>query len=93
MLLIKKMGGSIEEQIAGLLHDVSHTAFSHVVDFVLDHPEENYHELIFNEVVRSSPIPQILEKYQCFEEMNQAYHGAKYGWSNMVDNLKKLIEE
>ncbi|KMK75248.1 SRPBCC family protein [Alkalihalobacillus pseudalcaliphilus] len=28
-----------------------------------------------------------------FEEMNQAYHGAKYGWSNMVDNLKKLIEE
>ncbi|KMK75245.1 HD domain-containing protein [Alkalihalobacillus pseudalcaliphilus] len=64
MLLIKKMGGSIEEQIAGLLHDVSHTAFSHVVDFVLDHPEENYHELIFNEVVRSSPIPQILEKYQ-----------------------------
>ncbi|AIE78503.1 Deoxyguanosinetriphosphate triphosphohydrolase [Bacillus cereus] len=31
MLLIKKLGGSVEEQIAGLLHDVSHTAFSHVM--------------------------------------------------------------
>ncbi|MBT2713840.1 HD domain-containing protein [Pseudomonas sp. ISL-88] len=29
MLLIKKLGGSLEKQIAGLLHDVSHTAFSH----------------------------------------------------------------
>ncbi len=29
MLLIKKFGGSVEEQIAALLHDVSHTVFSH----------------------------------------------------------------
>ena len=36
MLLIKKLGGSVEEQIAGLLHDVSHTAFSHVIDYVFD---------------------------------------------------------
>lgn len=44
MLLIRKLGGSLEEQIAGLLHDVSHTAFSHVVDFALDQKAENYHE-------------------------------------------------
>lgn len=35
MLLIRQFGGSLQEQVAGLLHDVSHTAFSHVVDVVL----------------------------------------------------------
>ncbi|MFP9052094.1 HD domain-containing protein, partial [Enterococcus faecalis] len=43
MLLIKKLGGTIEEQIAGLLHDVSHTAFSHVVDVVFENQAEDYH--------------------------------------------------
>src|SRR3989338_10707689 len=32
LLLLRKFGAPIEEQIAGLLHDVSHTAFSHVGD-------------------------------------------------------------
>ncbi len=32
MLLLRKLNASLEEQAAGLLHDVSHTAFSHVVD-------------------------------------------------------------
>jgi HD superfamily phosphohydrolase len=36
MLLVKKLGGTVEEQIASLLHDISHTAFSHVVDFVFN---------------------------------------------------------
>lgn len=63
MLLIKMLGGSLEEQIAGLLHDVSHTAFSHVIDFVLDNNEEDYHEIIFNEVVMNSEIPNILKRY------------------------------
>ncbi len=36
MLLLKKLGASEKEQIAGLLHDISHTAFSHLVDWVLD---------------------------------------------------------
>ncbi|QDP38932.1 HD domain-containing protein [Radiobacillus deserti] len=63
MLLIKKLGGSIEEQIAGLLHDVSHTAFSHVIDFVLDNKNEDYHETIYNSVIKNSEIPTILKKY------------------------------
>ncbi|CAI8841878.1 MULTISPECIES: HD domain-containing protein [Bacillus] len=63
MLLIKKLGGSIEEQIAGLLHDISHTAFSHVIDFVFDNKDEDYHEKIYSTVIENSEIPGILEKY------------------------------
>lgn len=64
MLLIRLLGGSLEEQIAGLLHDISHTAFSHVIDFVFDNKGEDYHELIFDEVVNNSEIPNILKKYE-----------------------------
>ena len=35
MLVLRKVGASLEEQVAGLLHDVSHTAFSHLVDYVI----------------------------------------------------------
>lgn len=63
MLLIKKLGGSLEEQIAGLLHDVSHTAFSHVIDFVFNNHAEDYHEKIVHEVVEKSEIPGILERF------------------------------
>ncbi|MGE7674422.1 HD domain-containing protein [Lysinibacillus sp. NPDC094403] len=63
MLLIKQLGGSLEEQIAGLLHDVSHTAFSHVIDFVFENKAEDYHEEIFMDVIRNSEIPIILRKY------------------------------
>ncbi|WP_002149936.1 HD domain-containing protein [Bacillus cereus] len=63
MLLIKKLGGSVEEQIAGLLHDVSHTAFSHVIDHVFDNENESYHEEIFSSVLKNSEIPAILSKH------------------------------
>ncbi|KKB72743.1 MULTISPECIES: HD domain-containing protein [Bacillus] len=63
MLLIRKLGGSLEEQIAGLLHDVSHTAFSHVIDDVFQMENEDYHEQIFSGWVRHSDIPDILHTY------------------------------
>lgn len=63
MFLIKKLGGSLEEQIAGLLHDVSHTAFSHVIDFVFENKNEDYHEKIYHQIITDSEIPRILSKY------------------------------
>lgn len=63
MLLIKKLGGSLEEQIAGLLHDVSHTAFSHVIDFVFNNKNEDYHENIYHQIITDSEIPHILSTY------------------------------
>ncbi|MGB8002514.1 MAG: hypothetical protein WCF60_20775 [Anaerobacillus sp.] len=63
MLLIRKLGGTVEEQIAGLMYDVSHTAFSHVIDFVFENKEEDYHEKIYSSVIENSVIPSILGKY------------------------------
>ena len=42
--LIGILGGNQKEQIAGLLHDISHTAFSHVIDYVLEDNNEDFHE-------------------------------------------------
>lgn len=61
MLLVKKLGGSVEEQIAGLLHDVSHTAFSHVIDYVFDNRNESYHEEIFSSVVKTQKFQRFLQ--------------------------------
>ncbi|NMC87308.1 MAG: HD domain-containing protein, partial [Candidatus Moranbacteria bacterium] len=65
-LLLKKFGASVEEQVAGLIHDVSHSAFSHAVDYVLSkgsEKEQNHQDNYFEEYVLSSNIPEILEKY------------------------------
>src|SRR5262249_7497130 len=43
-LLLRRLGASRREQVAGLLHDISHTAFSHAVDFVVDSDEQDHHE-------------------------------------------------
>jgi len=64
-ILLAKLGATTEEQIAGLLHDVSHTAFSHVVDYVIGNViDENFQDKILFDVISSDrQIPLILEKY------------------------------
>ncbi len=42
--LLGKLGADRREQVAGLLHDISHTAFSHAVDFVFSSEEQDHHE-------------------------------------------------
>ena len=43
-LLLRRLDASFKEQIAGLLHDLSHTAFSHAVDFVITTDQQDHHE-------------------------------------------------
>ncbi len=62
MLLVRRLGASLEEQIAALLHDISHTAFSHVIDFVFnDQYGQSYHEEKKEGFIATSDIPTILE--------------------------------
>ncbi|KKR31770.1 MAG: hypothetical protein UT64_C0051G0001 [Candidatus Falkowbacteria bacterium GW2011_GWF2_39_8] len=66
MILLRKLGASVEEQIAGLLHDVPHLAFSHVADWVFGEGKkgiENYHDLISEAFMANSDIPVILKKH------------------------------
>lgn len=65
--LLSQFGASLEEQIAGLLHDISHTAFSHCIDYALSEGSETHHTFqddFFETFVTHSVIPQILQKYQ-----------------------------
>ncbi|MFB6190978.1 MAG: HD domain-containing protein, partial [Candidatus Nanohaloarchaea archaeon] len=63
MFLLREFDASIEEQVAGLLHDVPHTAFSHVADFVFQNSDHEYHDSFLEDVVMDSEIPGILEKH------------------------------
>jgi HD superfamily phosphohydrolase len=53
----------LREQLAGLLHDVSHTAFSHLVDYVLDVAAEDYHEQRYQEVLMHPEIQAALARH------------------------------
>ncbi len=64
MILLKKLGASEEEQIAGLTHDASHTAFSHVIDWVVsDGGAEEEQDRQHEKFIYSSKISPILIKY------------------------------
>lgn len=64
LILLKRFNVGLNEQIAGLLHDISHSSFSHVVDWLLGDPtKEDYQDKIHNEIIKNSEIPKILEKY------------------------------
>lgn len=62
MLLAKMLGGSEEAQVAALLHDISHTAFSHTSDLAGACNGKNYHELIRDKYLLRTEIPVIISK-------------------------------
>lgn len=66
-LLLRKYAAPFEEQVAGLLHDVSHTVFSHSADYALRDGEtaakQDHQDNVFETFVKNSDIPGILLKY------------------------------
>jgi len=66
MILLRKLGAGLEEQIAGLLHDVSHFAFSHTAEWIFKKAgdiEEDFHDFLKREFVEKTEIPAILKKH------------------------------
>ncbi len=64
MILVRQLGASVEEQIAALLHDVSHTAFSHVIDYVFDdHDGQSYHDEKKEAFVATTDLPVTLARF------------------------------
>lgn len=80
MLLLRSLGASEEEQAAGLLHDVSHMAFSHVYDWVIeDHTDfgpkrEEAQDNGHFDFIQQSEIPQILARHRLSPERITDYH-------------------
>ena len=60
--LLRLLGADHREQIAGLLHDLSHTAFSHAVDFLYTSEEQNHHEGLKPEFLRRPDIKSAIEE-------------------------------
>ena len=76
--LLKRLGAGLEEQMAGLLHDISHTAFSHVVDYLYKQEgQQEHHESLFQDMFMNSKIPKIAQsndiKPELFLEMESFF--------------------
>ncbi len=64
LLILRYFGATLPEQIAGLLHDVSHTAFSHAGDYVFGSPHtQGFQDSILDQFILQSEIPQILARH------------------------------
>jgi HD superfamily phosphohydrolase len=65
MVILRLFNLPLLEQIAGLLHDVSHTAFSHVADYLykMGDKKHSYQDSIHEWYLQQTTIPAILKKY------------------------------
>ncbi len=63
--LLRHYGAGLKEQIAGLLHDASHTVFSHVGDFLFGDykAKDSYQDDIHEHYLKDQGIDILLEPY------------------------------
>ncbi|AMV37614.1 HD domain-containing protein [Planctomyces sp. SH-PL62] len=61
-LLLRSLGAGRKEQVAGLVHDISHTAFSHAVDFLVTSEEQDHHETLKPLLLRRPDVVAALDR-------------------------------
>ncbi len=63
--ILRMKGASLHEQIAGLLHDVSHTVFSHTGDYVFNATshQDSYQDDVHSWFLQKYGVSDILKKY------------------------------
>ncbi len=62
LTLLERLGADRRQRVAGLLHDISHTAFSHAVDFIFHSDEQDYHEKLKPEFLRRNDVATVLKR-------------------------------
>ena len=65
-LLLRKYNASMEEQISGLIHDLSHAVFSHCADYAMEGGSEKEHNHQDNnhiKFVKNSSVKDVLIKH------------------------------
>jgi uncharacterized protein len=71
-LILHMYNAPLAEQIAGLIHDISHSAFSHCIDYALSKgtPKTHGHQdaIHYEFVTTKTSIPFILKKYEIDSE-------------------------
>lgn len=61
-ILLERLGADRRERVAGLLHDISHTAFSHAVDFLVTSIEQDHHESLKPIMLNRPDVASALER-------------------------------
>lgn len=85
-ILLNRLGASREEQICGLLHDISHTAFSHLVDWVVgDKLQEDYQDKRHLSILQQPEIANVLAKYKYAPQQFADYTNYTLLEANMPD--------
>lgn len=72
LVLLLKANVPLKQQIAGLFHDVSHTAFSHIADHLLfeSNLEHSYQDHIHLDFLKEMGVEDAIKKIMALEEMD-----------------------